>query len=168
MRSLKLLAVIYADYSEALTTLLRYPGPTSHVRISIPLLLSQAVLLRDSAASPATGISIVMQNQKYLQILPNPPPPSANMDDPRRRPRAPPPKGPPLGSGSGFGLIAGQRLQQAQMGLAGLGLPEMARGLIDRGREMGIDKAILSRVTEIRVSVFFAVGDVRFLVPSPD
>lgn len=54
------------------------------------------------------------------------------------------------------------------MGLAGLGLPEMARGLIDRGREMGIDKAILSRVTEIRVSVFFAVGDVRFLVPSPD
>lgn len=47
---------------------------------------------------------------------------------------------------------AGQRFHQAQMGLAGLGLNEIAKGFIDKGKEMGIDKAILARVAEVRVS----------------
>jgi hypothetical protein len=151
-------SVIHADYSEALSTLLRYPGPSSAIPFSVPLLLSQAILLRDSSSTPQTGVAIVMQNQEALGISANPPPPPPEEEeDPRRRQRRGGPVGrghAPAPSGSGFGMLtgqAGQRFQQAQMGLAGLGLNELAKGFIDKGKEMGIDKAILARVAEVRV-----------------
>lgn len=141
------LPVVNADYSIALSTLLRYP--TLNPPLSIPLLLTQALALRDSSASPATGVAIVMQNEEVLGIPAKPPPADEQeYDTPRRGGggrRPPPLQALPVGAG---------RIAQVQMGIAGLGLGDVAKGLLERGQALGIDKAILSRVTEIRVSPF--------------
>lgn len=147
--------VIHADYSEALTTLLRYP--VKDPPLSISLLLSQALALRETSISPAAGVGIVMQNQELLGISAHPPSPDIE-EDLRRQQRRPRPLAggttgvaPSLASPSQFGVNAAGRMAQLQMGIAGLGLGDVAKGLLEKGQSLGIDQAILSRVEGIRV-----------------
>lgn len=145
------LSVIYADYSEALTTLLRYP--TSNPPLSITLLLSQSVLLANSALSPTLGVSLVMENQAVLDIPANPPPPSSEEERPKRRMHSEKDQarvGSRLTLARNFDF--GGAVGAAQQAAAGIGIHDLAKGLMEKGQALGIDKNLLGRVAEMRVS----------------
>ncbi|KAH9948093.1 RabGAP/TBC [Amylocystis lapponica] len=139
-----------ADYSGQLTYLLHYPQspqPTSEPS-AVPhtsLLLRQALALQMSP-SAAMGVSIVHENRNLLDIpveVPDPPPPPA-----RRRTRA---------GGQSFSTSeytargegrAGTHMRQQS---TPMGLPEMlARGLLERGESLGINKTVMNAVSELK------------------
>ncbi|CED83991.1 Ypt/Rab-specific GTPase-activating protein GYP6 [Phaffia rhodozyma] len=153
--------IIYADYSEALTILLRYP--TSEPPLLIPLLLQQAILLRDSTPSPALGVSVVMENQAILGIPANPPRHSQEEDvaavsrsrgrlgvGGARQSQTLPSKGMAsrLAMARNFDLSGA--MGAAQQAAAGIGIQDLAKGLMERGQALGIDKSLLGKVAEIR------------------
>ncbi|KAJ3550663.1 hypothetical protein NM688_g5023 [Phlebia brevispora] len=146
--------LIPADYSTQLTFLLRYPGLTSSdgsPNLDTPihpavLLLRQALTLQMSPSS-VTGISVVNENHNLLNIpteVPDPPPPPA-----RRRARTAM-RGESVSTDSGTGA-QGVRLGHARQGSAPMGLPEMiARGLLERGESLGINKTVMNAVSELK------------------
>jgi TBC1 domain family protein 5 len=161
-----LLIVIPSDYSEQLTCLLRYPGhATPDLDHATPhpssLLLRQALALQLSP-TPATGASLVVENRNFLHIpsdVPEPPPPP-----PRRKGRPAPthqkvasdtasPSTETTGAKSGaFGTVRNTHLKQLSQQAQNMGLPDIARGLLDRGESFGINKTnFFSAVSELRV-----------------
>ncbi|KII88983.1 hypothetical protein PLICRDRAFT_40606 [Plicaturopsis crispa FD-325 SS-3] len=144
--------LIPSDYSGQLTLLLRYPPRPANDTDDSPhhtmLLLRQALALQMSP-NTSTGATVVIENHNLLNIpieVPEPPPPPV-----RRRPR-PGEKGQPQASGSqgrqGGGVRGAHTRQQSS---PPMGYPEMlARGLIDRGESLGINKTLMSAVSELR------------------
>jgi hypothetical protein len=141
--------VIPGDYSTQLTSLLRYPSldclNSSLFIHPISLLLRQALTLQMSPTA-STGVSIVHENQNLLNISTEVPasPPLPT----RRRPR-------PTERGSSISHIGyssdGSR-GHVRQGSNPLGIPEMiARGLLERGESLGINKTVMNAVSELRV-----------------
>ena len=150
------IAVIPSDYSGQLTYLLRYssnfssesmPSTTPH---HTALLLRQALTLQMSPTA-ATGSSIVMENRNLLN-LPVEVPESPTQTFRRRGGR----------SGGRRKSVSETRLtppesghsSRGSMGRAAngqLNLPDFAKGLLDRGEALGINKTFMNAVTEIKV-----------------
>lgn len=155
---IQIVTVIPSDYSEQLTYLLRYPSSPSSSSSSsnsstihhATLLLRQALTLQMSP-SPSTGVSVIYENRNLLGIpteVPEPPPPP-----PRRRPR-------PSDRGQSFSANIASRREQgstsksahARQQSTPMGLPEMfARGLLERGESLGINKTVMNAVSELKV-----------------
>jgi TBC1 domain family protein 5 len=143
--------VISADYSGQLTVLLRYPSPRPQVSVDgaphhTALLLRQAIALQMSP-TPSTGASLMIENRNLLNI------PVEVLE----------PSTPPLRNQSFNGLDnaapSSRPLQRhsRQQASQPMGLPEIiARGLLERGESLGINKTLMSAVSELRVSLRFA------------
>ncbi|KZT70178.1 RabGAP/TBC [Daedalea quercina L-15889] len=147
--------LIPSDYSGQLTFLLRYPSTPGDTTSETPtvhhgtLLLSQALTLQMSP-SPTTGVSVIHENRNLLGIpveVPEPPPPPA-----RRRLRA---------GGQGQSFSAGSsarghrgmssRIEHARQQSSPMALPEiLARGLLERGESLGINKTVMNAVSELK------------------
>lgn len=78
-----------SDHSGLLTSLLRYPSPSPLYPFSPHLILSQALLLRNSI-NPTAGVEVVIQNHEVLGVSPQPP---LREPVPTRLPPRPPPRG---------------------------------------------------------------------------
>lgn len=128
------LLVLSGDYASILTNLLRYPPDAPELPLSASVLLEQADKIRQDP-SPATGAAISLQNFELLGIRPYVPLPTD--EEPiqqRRRPMAP--TGSSARGNGGYGQ--------------GYGFEGIAKGLIERAQSSGIDRAIISRVSELR------------------
>lgn len=151
--------MIPADYSTQLTYLLRYPS--SATTTSAPpihpctLLLRQALTLQMSP-TVAMGASVTQENFNLLNIpieVPKAPPPTM-----RRRPAnknqsdstseaGPSNRGPTTPDGNKMHF---------RHGSASMGIPEMiARGLLERGESLGINKTVMNAVSELKVCKSF-------------
>jgi TBC1 domain family protein 5 len=143
-----------ADYSEQLTYLLRYPLPTFTVLGSssempssshhITLLLRQALSLQ-MAPTFATGAAVAYENRNLLNIpveVPDPPLPPTRKQVIGER-----------GKSSSSVESAFHRGGHNRHASNSMGLPEMfARGLLDRGESLGINKTVMNAVSELKVS----------------
>lgn len=141
--------VIPTDYSGQLTVLLRYPYPQDSFDGAphhMSLLLRQALALQMSP-TPSTGVSLVIENHNLLNIpleVPTPPPAPRRSQSQGGREK---PGGRSMAGPSTHGHSRQQTSSQ-------MGLPEMiARGLLERGESLGINKTLMSAVSELRVSV---------------
>jgi hypothetical protein len=89
------------------------------------------------------GAAVIAENHNLLEIpveVPEPPPPA------RRQPK---------GRGAGAQGGAGRGHLKQQSSQAQLNIPEIARGLLDRGEQLGINRAsFFNAVSEIRVRKF--------------
>jgi len=100
--------------------------------------------------SSSAGASIVIENRNLLNIpteVPDPPP------APGRRSARPGERGhrPSASDGQAGADPSGSRPSLARQSSHQMGLPEsIARGLLDRGESMGINKTLLSAVSELR------------------
>jgi TBC1 domain family member 5 len=114
---------------------------TSHVT----LLLRQALSLQISP-TVATGASVVYENHSLLNIaseVPEPPPP------PTKR-RAEPGRASAVNDGP---LRMLQRPIHVRYGSSGsLGLPDIAKNILDRGESLGINRTVMNAVSEIKVT----------------
>ncbi|KAF9451081.1 RabGAP/TBC [Macrolepiota fuliginosa MF-IS2] len=141
--------LIPADYSGQLTLLLRYPTPPNSEN-SIPhhavLLLRQALALQ-MAPNPSTGASIMIENRTILDIpieVPAPVPTPIRRGHLGRQQMASTP-GREGGHGQGHSRLSS---------VPSMGLPEMiARGLLERGESLGINKTLMSAVTELKRNI---------------
>ena len=148
--------VIPSDYSTQLTYLLRYPPLTSSSTASIhpaALLLRQALTLQMSP-SAATGLSVVHENLNLLNIsveVPEPPPPPMRRGRPRVGDR-----GQSMSNSAGSkGPVSGGHGMHVRQGSNAMALPEMiARGLLEKGESLGINKTVMNAVSELKVNVF--------------
>ncbi|KAH8102963.1 RabGAP/TBC [Cristinia sonorae] len=171
--------LIPSDYSGQLTYLLRYPS--SHATKSdnssdhpCTLLVRQALTLQMSP-TPTTGVSIIFENRNLLDIpveVPQPPPPPV-----RRRPQvgqrgqSSVPSGdtnsPPRMSAEAGGSRSGGG--HARQGSAPMGLPEMiARGLLERGESLGINKTVMNAVSELKRNLPDLASSLARLPGTPD
>lgn len=147
------IVVIPSDYSTQLTYLLRYPTPplaAPDLPHHATLLLRQAVALQMSP-NPSTGASIVVENRNLLNIpIEIPDPPAVPLRRAQRSERSHQPSGSESPSRRD---LSGSRQGHYQQPSFQMGLPEsIARGILDRGESMGINKSFLSAVSELRVS----------------
>lgn len=126
--------MIEADYPTLLTQLLHYPAPSPTYPFDPSLILSQAIFLRGNV-SPASGVEIVLQNQDLLGIKAQPPERNRDEEPVRIRGQRP----------------SRGRLSQPQAQQRGVGVQGFAQGWIDRAQAAGLDKAVLSAVSDIRV-----------------
>jgi TBC1 domain family protein 5 len=150
--------VIPSDYSTQLTYLLRYPSPPPRLSTSdednslhhATLLLRQALNLQ-MAPTPATGASIIVENRNLLNIpLEIPDSPSS----PTRRRPGHNPRDKSISEGRP-GDTGGHKLYREGPSQQLTNLPEMiARGLLDKGESLGINKTLMSAVSEFRVSFY--------------
>ena len=143
-----MIIVIPADYSGQLTTLLRYPSPpTSAIKVEgaphhTVLLIRQALALQ-IAPMPATGASISMENRTFLNILLEVPTSSSTKRTTR----------PPSSLTGSEDSPSAARGHSRQVSSPAINISDMlTRGLVERGESLGINKTLLSAVTEIRVS----------------
>lgn len=149
--------VLAGDYSDCLTSLLRYPGHSQEYPLD-PLLLIQQALDIKEAPTPTTGVHLIIQNADLLGIPAQAPEvkQSAALDQRGTSRRGPPhPQQPPqhaqqrsLGLPASFNLNIGAAVAAAQSS----GLGELAKGLAIKGREMG-EKALREQVSQMRVSL---------------
>ena len=130
-------AVIEADYPTLLTQLLHYPAPSTTYPFDPSLILSQAIFLR-SNVSPASGVEIVLQNQDLLGVKAQPPERDRSEEPERIR-----------GQRAPRGRHSQGQTQAQQRGVQGF-----AQGWIDRAQAAGLDKAVLSAVSDLRVCLF--------------
>lgn len=149
--------VIPSDYSTQLTFLLRYPPPPiytlagsttneqSFAAHHITLLLRQALSLQVSP-TVATGASVVYENRNLLNIaseVPEPPPPPIRRRTDQGRTST-------INDGP---LRMLQRPMHARYGSSGsLGLPDIARNILDRSESLGINRTVMNAVSEIKVT----------------
>lgn len=140
--------MIPTDYSGQLTLLLRYPSPSiDNIAQGAPhhasLLLRQALALQMSP-TPGAGHAMIVENRSLLNIPLEISLPQVDQSTKRRHP------GRSTGSNDGrteFDGIHSTRLSSQ------VGIPEMiARGLLERGESLGINKTLMSAVSELRVS----------------
>lgn len=147
--------MIPADYSGQLTALLRYPSPPAPPASSLDntphhasILLKQALTLQMSP-TPSTGASLVIENRNLLNIpidVPEPPQRTHRQVGHGTRDKAASETRSGADS-SGRSAHHPRQLSQA------MGLPEtIARGLLERGESLGINKTLMSAVSELRVS----------------
>jgi hypothetical protein len=150
------IAVIPSDYSGQLTYLLRYSSNLSSE--SMPstaphhtaLLLRQALTLQMSPTA-ATGSSIVNENYNLLNLpieVPDSPPQTSRRRGGRssgRRKSVSETRSTPQESGHS------SRGSMARAANGQLNLPDFAKGLLDRGEALGINKTFLNAVSEIKV-----------------
>lgn len=139
-------AVIEADYSTLLTNLLRYPAPSPTYPFDPSLILAQAIFLRDSI-SPASGVEVVLRNQDLLGVKAQPP------ERERERERAEEPTR-RAGPGRGSAPVRGRPSTSASPGQGmsqKAGVQGFAQGWIDKAQAAGLDKAVLSAVSDLRV-----------------
>ncbi|PPR03533.1 hypothetical protein CVT24_007019 [Panaeolus cyanescens] len=146
--------LIPADYSEQLTTLLRYPSPPASKIDGAPhhaiLLVRQALALQMSP-TPATGSSITMENRTLLNI-PIEVPESAPLLTRRSRNI----RQPVTSTNANVGAPTIGRNHTRQLSSPPLGLSDVfnqARGLVERGESLGINKTLMNAVTEIRRNI---------------
>ncbi|KIK49371.1 hypothetical protein CY34DRAFT_797316 [Suillus luteus UH-Slu-Lm8-n1] len=135
--------LIPSDYSMQLTCLLRYPP--SQAEDGAPhhaiLLLRQAASL-EMSRTPSAGAIVMTENRNLLNIPLEVPDPLIQT---RRRTR------PPISSSDLHGTSSGQGEHMRQMPSFQMGLPELiARGLMDRGESLGINKTVMNAVSELR------------------
>ncbi|KAG7452579.1 RabGAP/TBC [Guyanagaster necrorhizus] len=139
-----------SDYSTQLTVLLRYPsvprsfeyGTSVH---PTSLLVRQALALQTSP-TPSTGVLLVSENRNLLNITMDVP---ETLPAPRRR-TAPPARNRPL-STPASGSAQGHTRQQPSQSL---GFSEMlARGILERGESLGINKTFMSAVSELKRNI---------------
>ena len=144
-------AVIPADYSSQLTTLLRYPSPPLHAqRIEgaphhASLLVRQALALQLAPTSD-TGATIVMENRTLLDIpieatspiVVSPRKRSMNISSgPARTPSS--------------AIFEGSPARHVKQQSSSAALSDFTRGLVERGESLGINKTLMNAVSEIRV-----------------
>ncbi|KAI5119084.1 hypothetical protein M0805_004857 [Coniferiporia weirii] len=144
--------LIPADYSSQLTSLLRYPSSPANADTTSPhhavLLLRQAFALC-TAPTPATGSSIAMENRNLLNISLDVPEPVAS---PARTRRPEPPRRMSVDAQRG-GPSRETKARTSQQQLQ-IGLPELfARGLLEKGESLGINKTVMNAVSEIRKNI---------------
>lgn len=137
--------LIPSDYSMQLTYLLRYPP--SQAEDGAPhhaiLLLRQASSL-EMSRTPSAGAIVMTENRNLLNIPLEVPDPPVQM---RRRARPP---GHQISSDF-QGTPTGQAEHMRQSPSSQMGLPELiARGLMDRGESLGINKTVMNAVSELR------------------
>lgn len=126
-------ALLDSDYTGALTLLLRYPSPiASETDYNIPLLILQAIYLRDNV-SAAAGAVCNLQNIEVGATAGE----ASSLRGTRPRPTIPPDVTTARG-----GLLA------EGGGLVG----ELAKGVYGRAEALGINKALFGTFNEIRVS----------------
>lgn len=138
--------MIPADYSGQLTLLLRYPTPRS-ADSSTPhhaiLLLRQALALQ-MAPSPSTGATIMIENRTILDIPVEIQASVPNATIPRRghlnRQQ--------IASAPGHGQTH-TRLSSSPS--PSMNLETIARGLMERGESLGINKTLMNAVSELKV-----------------
>ncbi|KAJ6547486.1 rab-GTPase-TBC domain-containing protein [Mycena capillaripes] len=137
--------LIPSDYSGQLTSLLRYPShPTTDGPHHTSILLRQALTLQMSP-NQATGNALVLENRNLLNIpteVPAPPPPPQRRGARSGRDKTP----------TAVGAKASDSRQQPaqQQPAQQMGLEVFARGLLERGESLGINKTIMSAVPELR------------------
>jgi TBC1 domain family protein 5 len=146
---LSLPLVLSADYSGQLTVLLHYPSPRREITLDgglhhTSLLLRQAMALQMSP-TPSAGAALMMENRNLLSIPAEDLLPSSSS----RRNR----------NLNGLDNVATMSDRPSprhsrQQTSQSMGLPEIiARGLLERGESLGINKTLMSAVTELRVSL---------------
>jgi TBC1 domain family protein 5 len=147
--------VIPLDYSGQLTCLLRYSStlPADSLASAPPhhtaLLIRQALTLQ-MTPTPAAGASVVFENHNLLDLpteVPDLPPLT-----PRKR------HGRPGGRQKSVSETralpdtgSSVRGSLGRTGSGQLNLPEFAKGLLDRGEALGINKTFMNAVSEIKV-----------------
>ncbi|KAH7923851.1 RabGAP/TBC [Leucogyrophana mollusca] len=142
--------LIPSDFSGQLTYLLRYPPcqlPEDGAPHHAIVLLRQAAAL-EMSPTPSTGVALMIENRNLLGIsleVPDPPTPA------RRRPRAPERGHQVSTSESQFQGVAGGHGTEQGRAQHQMGLPELiARGLLDRGESLGINKTVMNAVSELK------------------
>ncbi|KAF9227564.1 hypothetical protein BS17DRAFT_793259 [Gyrodon lividus] len=140
--------IIPSDYSAQLMHLLRYPPcptPEEGAPHHILLLIRQATAL-EIFHTPSAGASLAVENRNLLNIpleVPDPLPVSRRRVRPIERTHQAPPSEHISGSPPTENL--------RQQPLLQLGLPELfARGLLDRGESLGINKTVMNAVSELK------------------
>jgi TBC1 domain family protein 5 len=128
--------VIEADYPTLLTQLLHYPAPSTTYPFDPSLIISQAIFLRGNV-SPASGVEVVLQNQDLLGVKAQPPERDRSDEPVRIRGQR--------------GPVRGRQETQIQAQQRGAGVQGFAQGWIDRAQAAGLDKAVLSAVSDLRV-----------------
>lgn len=146
--------LIPSDYSTQLTFLLRYPPPThsiaslttseqSFATHHVTILLRQALSLQISP-TVATGASVVYENRNLLNIaseVPEPPPPPTKRRAEQGR----------TSTRNDGPLRMLQRPMHVRYGSSGsLGLPDIARNILDRSESLGINRTVMNAVSEIK------------------
>ncbi|KAF9264818.1 RabGAP/TBC, partial [Marasmius fiardii PR-910] len=153
--------LIPADYTGQLSVLLKYPAaPTSGepgFGHHTSLLIRQALALQMSP-NPSTGLSLVTENRNLLGIpieVPEPAP------APRRRAAQ-------TISDKSSPRRSSEHTRQASS--PQLGFPEMfARGIVERGESLGINKTLMSAVSELRRNIpELAASFMRTPTPNSD
>lgn len=152
--------MIPADYSSQLTYLLRYPGnaaaaggsqedtPVHHAI----LLLRQALTLQMSP-TPTIGVSIIHENKNLLGIPTEVPAPIS--PPVRRRSRMGEGRQSFAGESSVRSEASGSRGVHNRQQSSPMGLPEsLARGILERGESLGINKTVMNAMSELKVGAF--------------
>ncbi|KAK2466961.1 hypothetical protein APHAL10511_001219 [Amanita phalloides] len=131
--------LLAADYSGQLTLLLHYPSLDAQGPYQILLLIRQAIALQLSP-KPSIGATIMMENRTILDI-----PVEVAQDVPQDRTSHIPRNK----SSTSFGTGGRQQPQPSTMHF-----PELiARGLLERGESLGINKTVMNAVSELRKSM---------------
>ncbi|KIJ68961.1 hypothetical protein HYDPIDRAFT_144455 [Hydnomerulius pinastri MD-312] len=140
--------IIPSDYSMQLTHLLRYPPcptPEEGAPHHLLLLIRQAAAL-DISHTPSTGASLMLENRNLLNIpleVPDPIPSTRRRARPIERTH----------QGSSSEILSGSPPAETlrQQPSFQLGFPELiARGLLDRGESLGINKTVMNAVSELK------------------
>ncbi len=127
-----------ADYSGQLAILLHYPSFDAQASYHTPLLVRQALTLQ-LTPKPSTGAMVMMENRTVLDI-PVEAKQEPHQDRPSHIPR----------NKSVSSFPAGSRPQQPST----MYYPELiARGLLERGESLGINKTVMNAVSELRVTL---------------
>ncbi|KAH7889272.1 rab-GTPase-TBC domain-containing protein [Phlebopus sp. FC_14] len=136
--------MIPSDYSTQLTHLLRYPPcptPEEGAPRHILLLIRQAIAL-EMSHTPSTGATLMIENRNLLNIpleVPETVPPRRRVRLTERSHQG----------NSSEGHPSTEHLRQQPS--FHLGFPELiARGLLDRGESLGINKTVMNAVSEIK------------------
>lgn len=127
-----------ADYSDQLGILLHYPSFDAQSSYHTPLLVRQALMLQ-LTPKPSTGAMVMMENRTVLDIAVEAKE-KPHQDRPSHMPR----------HKSVSSFAPGSRPQQP----SAMHYPELiARGLLERGESLGINKTVMNAVSELRVTL---------------
>lgn len=143
--------VIPSDYTGQLTSLLRYPPTPAPDPDEVMPPHPSSVLIRQALnlqmyPTPTSGTSVVVENRNLFNIpmeVPEPPPP------PMRRQARNGDRSKSNASNSQPGSV--RSAHGRNMSTQGMYLPEIARGLLDRGESLGINKSFMDAVSGLRV-----------------
>ncbi|KAI0747622.1 RabGAP/TBC [Daedaleopsis nitida] len=148
--------LIPADYSTQLTCLLRYPsdplaagGSQDSASVHhMSLLLRQALMLQMSP-TPTVGVSVIHENRNLLGIPTEVPPPVSPPVHRRSRQGS---RSHTAANGSHTpgepGSSKGVHTRQVS---SPMGIPEtFARGLLERGESLGINKTVMNAMSELK------------------